>query len=262
MVRSLFALLFTLLLFSESCLAAEKIMLTYCASDWAPFSHRDQTGKPKGLYFDIINEIFIKGLGMEIRYLEVPWKRAQYKVETGKADFLITLKTKERLSYAAASSLPLLELFLHIFTYKDHPQLDGIQKITSGSEIKRLNLTPVTNIGNSWHEKNIDNHGIMTHYVNTEENAFKVVANKRADLTIEPVHAGVHLIKKLGLQNSVVLTDAKFGPLNMHLLLSKKSPHHHLMPEIDRIIQKLASNGTLKKISESYAFKRQPHLSP
>lgn len=212
----------------------------------------DETGTPKGLYVELLDEIFTKQLGIEIEHQQLPWKRAQHNVELGKSDFLITVKSEKRLQYATASELPLLQLYLHVFTYRSHKKLAEIEKITSGEDIKALNLIPVTNIGNSWHKKNIDDFGVPTHYVKDEDSAFKIVAGKRADITIEPIHAGSYLVRKLGLQDKIQVTDAKFGPLDFFLLFSKKSPHQGLMPQINAVLQRLTKDGTLEKISNKY----------
>lgn len=232
--------------------AAEKIRMKYSSAKWIPFSYIDESGTPQGLYIDLLHEIFTKQLGIEIEYQQLPWKRAQYSVEFGKADFLITIKSEKRLQYATPSELPLLRLYLNVFTYKNHEKFAEIEKISSGEDIKTLNIIPVTNIGNGWHKTNIDSYGVATHYVSDEESAFKVVASKRADITIEPIHAGTYLIKKLGLQDKIQVSDAKFGPLDFYLLFSKKSPYHSLMPQINDVIERLTKNGTLEKISHKY----------
>jgi len=245
-------LLYSCLLFALPAHAAEPLKLSYTASDWKPFSYLDDAGVPKGIYNDMILKIFEKELGIKVSFIQAPWKRAQYLVETGKADFFITVKTEKRLEYTIATEQPLLQLYLHIFTYKDHSQLAEIQKITSGNDIKRLNLIPVTNIGNLWHKKNIDGYGVKTHYVEEEENAFQIVASRRADITIEPIYAGAHLIKELGLADKVVVTDARFGPINMHLMFGRKSPHLHLLPKINEAIDRLKEDGTFEKILGNY----------
>jgi polar amino acid transport system substrate-binding protein len=232
--------------------ASEKQQIIYSSSTWIPFSYQDGEGQPKGLYLDIVKEIFEKHLDMEVVFEDVPWKRAQYYVAEGQADFLITVPTKERLLYTAASELPILQLFLHVYTYKNHPQLEQIKNISSGKDIKDLGLTPVSNIGNSWHSKNIDSFGVSTQYVENEESAFNVLAMKRADLTIEPIYAGSYLINKLSLSDRIEPTEAKFGPLDFHILVSKKSAHFHLMGQINDIIKQLVENGRLEEIISGY----------
>lgn len=244
--------LFCVLVFSN-CFAAEKKRIVFCASEWFPFAYLDDKGQAQGLYNDIIKELFEENLDIEVSYEQVPWKRAQYYVETGQADFLITVKTDERLRYAAASEIPILKLYLNVYTYKDHALLDQIQKISSGKDIKDLNLVSVTNIGNAWHEKQIDSYGVTTYYVDNEENAFNVLANKRADITIEPVYAGSYLINKLGLSDKIEPTEAHFGPLDFYIFFSKKSPHLDLMASINQSLKKISTNGRLQSILTKYS---------
>ncbi len=230
----------------------EKEEVVYCSLEWIPFSYLDNNGQAKGLYIDIVREIFEKHLDIAVNYKQLPWKRAQYYVADGQADLLITVETEDRLQYAIPSEFPVLQLFLQVYTYKNHPQIKQITKISSAKDIYDLGLTAVTNLGNGWHEKNIDSLGVKTLYVNNEENAFNVLAEKRADLTIEPVHAGSYLINKLKLSDKIIPTDARFGPLNFYIFFSRKSAYLHLMGKINNIIKKLQESGRLKEIISEY----------
>lgn len=227
--------------------------ITYASAKWAPYSWRDDQGKPRGIYIDLLHAILGDELGYSLRYLELPWKRAQHAAKSGQADILITVMTEERLAYSTASRIPLIQLHLHIFTYANHPKLQAINSITTGEEILNLKLTPVTNIGNHWHKQEIDKFGINTLYVNDEESAFKMVANRRADITIEPIYAGAYLISNLGLSDKITMTNARFGPINMHLLFSKKSPHISIFPKINKAMVKLHDDGTFEEILARYA---------
>lgn len=226
--------------------------VTFVASDWVPFCQVDADGKPKGVYIDMLKEIFKNELGMHLEYKQMPWKRAQVFVANGKGDLLVTIATPERLEYTFQSELPLLEMYLQVFSYRDHPRLDEIHTITSGKDIKRMGLIPVTNLGNHWHKINIDSFDVATHYVSEEENAFRVLAGKRADISIEPLIVGTHLIKKLNLSSKVVPTRARFGPIVFHLLVGKRSPVAPKMERINAIIERLRRSGRLEQILHGY----------
>lgn len=237
-------------------IAAEKNdakVITLTASSWVPYIYKDNNGNAKGLYIDILSEIFEKEMGLDLKYNELPWKRAQVNLKHGLADLLLTVPTKERLEYAVKSDLPVMELFLYVYTYKDHPRLNEINSIKSGLDIKKLGLIPVTNRGNSWHKLNIDSFGVETYYVNEEENSFRFLSHKRADITIEPLYAGSYLINKLGLASKIVPTKARFEPTLFHLLLSKKSKHIKKMDRINQIIKRLKTSGRLGEILKKYA---------
>ncbi|THB74207.1 MAG: hypothetical protein D3926_22420 [Desulfobacteraceae bacterium] len=230
----------------------QKRPIIYSTPEWAPFNYKNENGEPIGLYVEILKEIFEKEMDIGLDFQTVPWKRAQSNVKEGTADILVTVATQSRLEYALITEAPILELYLFAYTYKDHPKLDEINTISSGIDIKRLNLTPVTNLGNNWHKINIDDHGVNTHYVPSEKNAFMVLALERADITIEPLYAGSYLINQLGLSNQVVRTSGKFGPIIFHILLSKKSPYSNEIKQINRAIAKVVKSSRYQDILKYY----------
>ncbi len=222
--------------------------------DWYPleqsFGQDDTCGG--GLYIDILREIFTKQLQKKFSCSYVPWKRAQKKVANGDADFLITIPTKKRLQYSVPSDAPIFRLYLNIFTYKNHPKLAAIEKIKTAEDILRLGLIPVSNLGNGWQKENIDSHGIQTNYVSKNDNILQFLAAKRADIVIDAVIPTIYSIKKLGLGSEIVLTKARFGPLNFHILIGKKSKYLGLLPQINKSIDKLIQDGTLERLNEKY----------
>jgi len=226
--------------------------IIFAASPWPPYIEIAEDGALKGLYIELLEELFCKELGFKLTYLNVPWKRAQYELEKGGASVTITLPTKERLAYSIPTTRPLIEMSLHVFTYAGHPLLKDIGEISTPEDIKRLGLIPVTNIGNGWHKNEIDSHGIKTEYVPNEANSFQMIASRHADITIESLCAGNYLINNLGLQGKVVATRAAFGPLNFHILVSKKSKFAGRMAEINRALDKLIDSGKLGPIIERY----------
>ena len=229
--------------------------IRYASSgEWYPLeeSSTEEGTCGDGLYIDILNEIFTKQLQKKFGCSYVPWKRAQKEVKNGNADFLITIPTKERLQYAVPSDAPVFQLYLNIFTYKNHPKLAAIKKIKTAEDILKLGLIPVSNLGNGWQKENIDSHGIKTNYVNKNDNILQFLAAKRADIVIDAVIPTVYSIKKLGLESKIELTKARFGPLNFHILLGKKSRYLGLLPEINKAVDKLIQDGTLERLNEKY----------
>jgi polar amino acid transport system substrate-binding protein len=237
---------------TQPCGAADKTVITYAGTNWPPYCWSDSSGTAIGLYPDLLRALFEQELQMKMQTVFVPWKRAQLMVETGEADILVTVPTAERRQYALISQQPLVDIYLHVFAAASHPRLAEISIITSAADILRLDLRPVTNIGNIWHQEEIDSHGINTVYVPSEENAFLVLAAGRADISIEPSIVGMHLIKKFDLGTTVTMTPARFGPLHMHLLVSKNSPFAMNMDRINTALQNLHSSGRIAAILARY----------
>jgi polar amino acid transport system substrate-binding protein len=218
-----------------------------------PFNYADAanaTGQ-SGLLIEILDEVF-KQIKLPYAVQTYPWARAQAMVESGRADFLVTVPTSERLKYAAVSAQPVFLMPMQVFALRDHPRLQEIKKISSAQDILAMNLTPISNLGNGWHKANIDAIGINTYYGPTDESAAKMLAYKRGDILIDSAVSMGMEIKRLGLSGSIVATGTPFPPLKFHLLISKQSSHLHLMPRINQAIAVLTKNGTLERLSAKY----------
>ena len=233
--------------------------------DWYPIQHKSKTSIDnigncagyEGLYFELLDELFNKQLSIDINCHLLPWKRAQAHVKRGLADFLITVATDERLEYAVKSKQPIFQLYMHVYTYVDHPLIESIKNIKTVQDIVRLGLIPVTNRGNGWHKENIDAYGVPTHYVSLEKDIIKFLAAKRADIVIDAAITTNYKIKQLGLSSKIEFTEVRFGPVDFHLLMSKKSPAIKLMPAIDEAMQSMIDKGKLEKINQKYLLMEQ-----
>lgn len=242
----------TIVLLISLLLPVQGDTISYSFADWPPIISLDDSGDAWGLYADIIHELFNKRLQIDTKAKMLPWKRAQASVQNGSIDFIITVPTKERLTYASASDSSFYDLYLHVFTWNGHPKQEAMKHITSAEDIKELNLIPVTNLGNGWHKNNIDTYGVKTHYVPAEANAVSFLSFKRADITIEALETMVFALKNMTLDTKIVDTNARFGPLSMHLLLSNKSSHITLLPKINRTYKAMIDDGTVSRILKKY----------
>lgn len=139
----------------------------------------------KGLFVELVEEIFAKELGYRVVIEQYPWKRAQQNVKEGIADITVSVPTAERLEYALKSDRPIYRMYLNIYTYAGHPKLAEIRKIKTVQDINSLKLKPVTNLGNGWHKENIDDAGVTTFYVPNDENLVQFLAFRRADIMID-----------------------------------------------------------------------------
>lgn len=212
----------------------------------------DTASRIKGLYPDILDDILTRRMGLKWTGTLVPWKRAQQEVQTGTADIFITVSSEERKTYAIPSSRPVFEEYLHVYTYKDHPKIREIRKIKTADDIRRLGLIPVTNIGNNWHQENIDSHGIKTRYVPAEESLAKFLAARRADIMIETPLTMDPKIDSLGLAQQVEKTPARFGPISFYLLVGKKSLLSSSMRTLDQAVEQFIRDGTRERLAAKH----------
>ena len=251
MKRFFFTICFVLYFCTGQAIASDpRILMTF--ANWVPMSFVDGDGNGQGLLVEIAKEVFEKELGIPLDVKVRPWKRAQSDVENGRSDFIITVPTASRKSYALASARVFYTLPLYIYTYAGHDKLEAIHNIRDAEDIKFLNLIPVTNLGNGWHKDNVDAFGINTHYVGKEESILRFLASRRADIMIDAVVPTNYLINKNSLNQKVILTDARFSQVDFHLLLSKKSMFSSRMDDIDAAFERAEKNGRIQSIVTRY----------
>ncbi|BHH83640.1 substrate-binding periplasmic protein [Desulforhopalus sp. 52FAK] len=226
--------------------------ITFGYTPWKPIYYLSKDGEPRGIYAEILEEIFEKKLGYKVVFKTFPWKRCQKYLELGKIDFTIMMPSEERLKYSDKSQNVFYDFYLHVFTYEGHPLIEKIEKIRTVDDIKRLEIIPVTNAGNGWHKKNIDAYGIQTIYLNRESQIFPFLSLKRADIIIDVLAPSLDVIREHNLQDSIQVTAARFGPTSMHLMMSKLSKHRKLLPAIDKAFGELKANGDIRRIVDKY----------
>lgn len=226
----------------------------FAASEAPPFLIADTTQPSgiRGLYADILNDVIGKRMGLSWNGTLLPWKRAQSEVQLGNADLTITVPTEERLAYALASERPVFEAYLHVYTYKDHPRLKEIRKIRSAEDIRRLSLVPVTNLGNNWHQEQIDSAGVLTHYAPADENIARFLAARRADIMIDLPLTMDPKIRELGLAQKLEKTPARFGPIRFHILVSRKSSFAASMDALNAAVDQFIQDGSRERLAARY----------
>lgn len=80
--------------------AVEKQTLIMGWEEWAPFTFKDQADQITGLDADLVKTI-ITGMGHDVQYRELPWKRTLHLIEKGQVHIgASAFKTEERAAYA------------------------------------------------------------------------------------------------------------------------------------------------------------------
>ena len=231
--------------------------IRYAGLDSPPLASPEATSPSglKGLYPEILDDILTKRMGLAWTGILLPWKRAQMEVQAGNADILITIPTEERRGYSLPSARPVLETYLYIYTYKDHPQIEAIRNIKTAEDILRLGLTPVTNLGNNWQRENIDSAGIRTNYLPAEQNIAKFLAAKRADIMIDTPFTMDRIIDSLALWREIEMTPARFGPIKFHILVGNKSPLATSMNKLNLAVEGFVLDGTRERLANKHLGK-------
>ena len=235
---------------SPSLATDDSIQISFASFEPAIFM--DENNIASGLYVEILERIFEKELGINVSYRNVPWARAQMEVKTGKSDLLITVATDARREYAYVSDMPIFQLYLHVITWKGHPDTDALSKIHTVKDLVDLDLKAITNLGNGWFEHNIKSAGVRTEYAHTDELLAGALAKRRADFMIDSPLTMVKILHDNNLKDKIVITPARFGPIDFKLLLGKKSKFATRNDEINEIVTRLYKEGVLDELSQKY----------
>ena len=227
--------------------------------DYWPAIYRGEDGKPAGIFNDILTELFAR-LDIPLKKSVYPWKRAQYLVKNGDADGMVTVYTKERKAFTVATE-PVWEIGETLFFRRDNPKACEILKADSFDDLKGLAL--VDTQGSGWTKDNYEVHGIRNvTWVPSIDSAFSMLAKGRTDAFIVfNLNAYNILSKKRAENNSlsedfqnIVAITPTFSTLPFQLLIRKDSPFAKRLPDINRVLEEMKSDGTYQRI-------RQKHVS-
>ena len=79
---------------------------------------------------------------------------------------------------------------------------------------------------------------------------FKFILSGRADVAVKNEWIPRYQLKKQGLANKIIElpTPMNSEPVKFVILISKKSPYHKYLPEIDRYLKQIKAEGSYDKI--------------
>lgn len=233
---------------------AEKDKISFCFDPWPPVHSLDKSGKPIGLFIDLVEVMFVKNLGMQVEYLQLPWKRCQSYVQDGEVDFMITTITDERTQYSMPTENSVYDMYNSVYTYKGNSRLNAIDEIKQPKDVATNDFTVVTYLGNGWYKKNFSEFRITTTYLNNIEPAIQFLATKRADIFIGGDIVVNYQIKQQKLQDKIVQTKVGFDPYLMTIMLSKKSDHIENLPKINAEVNQFIKSDEYKQILSQYSL--------
>ncbi len=229
-------------------LSNAEILFVYY-EDYAPFSWLDN-GKMRGLYIDVINEVFTENMGLKVTHRGYPWKRAQKMVKDGNADGFCTVMSVECLNYCNVVQESIVSAKLKLYTAKNNPNLETLKSIKSLKNFKNYTFTEYR--GNDWVLENLKDFKI--HWLDTNDQIWKFLNLGRADLALKNDWTSRYNLKKYGYGDKIVeLPHIIFEEnLDFHIFLSKSSEYFNLIPQVNKILKKIKQNGALERIHNKY----------
>ena len=200
----------------EDYLSTKKVITMCVDPDWEPFEILDKNGKHVGIAADIIKLITSK-LGIEIKI--IPTKTWEESIEFSKAkkcDILSFLnQTPQRESWLTFTE-PIFQDPNVIIGRVDNDAIDDLSKIKASIAI------PKETAMYERFQKDFPNLIIIP--VNSENEAFEFIEQKKADLTIRSMIISAYTIKEKGLFNLKIINQPKNYENYLKMGIIKEEP--------------------------------------
>jgi len=227
----------------------------YDDEDYKPYIYKDSDGQAKGIFKDLMVEIFHR-LDIPLTYKLFPWKRTQVLVHNGLADGMVTVATPKRLETMLATK-PLLSSGERVFARSDNPKIEQIKQIRTFDDLKQFSQVEVS--GDGWAEGHFKGLANVT-WAPKLSSALFMLANGRVDIYVINEFSGTESIRKMIESPSPYRENFKkiiIGPhtletINYSLLINKTSKWAGLIPKINETLEALKRDGTYDKILSKY----------
>jgi polar amino acid transport system substrate-binding protein len=81
------------------------------------------------------------------------------------------------------------------------------------------------------------------------EQAFKMLANNRADYAVAAQYGFLIEAKKLGYEDKIEMLPVSIASRSLHFAFSKKSPFLKYLPKVNKKLKQLQADGTMRKMA-------------
>ncbi len=222
--------------------------------DGKPMIYRDASGKAKGIFYDVVSEVF-RRMNVPLQCRLYPWSRAQKIVEDGEADGMVTVYTKARQRFSKATD-PIVTVGEHILVNRNNPKIKEILNIRSIKDIKRYIVAET--IGSGWTKEHLKGTKII--WVPTPQSAVSMIILRRVDIYMMSYYGSLNFIKEqiykkgpLGNKlKDIVISPYPLAKIEYRLLIRKDSPYVDIIDLFNKTLSQMHKDGTYKKIIKRY----------
>ncbi len=253
MLKKIIAL-FALVLFVSACdsstdnkVEEPKVYIGSGHSDWAPFMYK-QADSIQGAGPEIVGKV-LKELGLNINFKYVgAWDTVQAKAKDGSVDLIVAAyKTTEReayMNYSVAYAADPVSIFVK--KGKSFP-------FSSWSEL--ISKKGVVTIGDSYgqeFDKYLKDSLKNVQVVNTIDEAFAMLTADQADYFVYAKYSGEIAISKKNMTEQIEIIPTIVSSQDFYITISKKSPLAAYMNQINGILARYKTAGTIDSIINKY----------
>ncbi|MBI3161324.1 MAG: transporter substrate-binding domain-containing protein [Chloroflexi bacterium] len=231
--------------------AVEEPAVILTTGEWQPYT--SETMENYGAFTEIVSAVF-KEMGVPVKYVFYPWKRAEEEVKNGKAFATFPyIETEERLQEYDFSD-PVFVSTGRFFYMPERQKNPVIYETLADLQAYR-----VGGVLGYWYEKPFAEAGLKTDYVSSDETNIQKLYLGRVDLAASEELVGWALIQKLYPQeaNRFAVAEKALNEDPLRLLVSRSYPDSAaLLQKFNAALKEVEAKGIIAQILLRYGIKR------
>ena len=236
--------------------AQERVITWATNPNYPPYDWAINDSEYAGACVELLPLIAPKGY--IFRAVVVPWARAQEMAKRGEIDMLVNIRvTPERSKWLDFSNNPTFSNPIVVFMRKDKAV-----PFKSWDELKPLQggVTLGDAFGNGFDEYLTKN--LKVDVIQNMSGNFAKLNSGRIDYFVGGYYMGMAFLSHAQYREHITALSPPISNNSIHLGFSKLSPHRGVLPEIDRNLGKLGSDGTLNRILKTHLRKFSESSQP
>ena len=232
---------------SGSILAKKNSITVGISTGYPPYYYQSDE-QLKGVCIEVIESVCLS-MGVEISYIEYPWKRLLLSAQKGEVDAIMPLfKTAERQKYLNFDNLILAYEEVNFFVKKDSP----LRNIKNHEELFKHAIGVVT--GYSYGKYFDTYQGLNTVVTQNDQHLLRMFANNRFPVGIGNRFVVVHNANMLGLTDDIAFLSPPLSREPLYMGFTKKGKKEHLVDTFSQKLLDLRKSEKYQKILEKYGL--------
>ncbi|XQW86897.1 substrate-binding periplasmic protein [Thalassotalea piscium] len=249
-------LLFSCILFNSfsfNANADENAALAVGWELWYPYQYRNDKQMLVGLDLDIFNAIVTQA-NLTVTFTELPWKRHLNYLKTGDMDIAMGASYTEERAKDSHFSIPYRLETVKLFVRKGQ---SASIKIDNLAQLSNTNFMIGVEGGYYYgkdYQRLIETTAFRAHItevLDLEQNIQLLMQGHLDGVLVDPFTMQA-FIKKYKMYNEFEPHSLFIYSDDIHIMVSKKSQHKHLITKIDEAIKSLKADGTLDEILKNW----------
>ncbi|MUM78559.1 transporter substrate-binding domain-containing protein [Pseudodesulfovibrio sp. F-1] len=226
-------------------LAGDKAVLRVSFNSLPPWKVLNPDDEPAGIDVELL-EMLAQRMGLTVEYVHYPFKRGLKMMESGEIDLMTSILRR-----------PEREMYLHFIeppykneTCKAFYVLKGREHvISSHADLRGLRVGTILGVG--YYPEFDGDPGIDRYPVASIELNIRMLLAGRIDAFISTESSGDYRIAAAGLGDKVSkVVHVYREPQNVHMALSRRSPHAARLDEFNRTMADLVAEGAVDRARE------------